>query len=273
MVETAKEEQIAQQVKAATALISAAKTVAVLTGAGISTDSGIPDFRGPAGVWTLNPKAERASNIDVYLTEPEVRRANWRVMASGLWNSVEPNVGHHALTDLDKRGCLHTLVTQNVDGLHLLSGTASERVVEIHGTVWRSMCLRCGVQDDIEGVLERVRAGDEDPHCTLGSCGGLLKRATVSFGQALFDGDLDRALAAAGEADLLLVVGTTLAVGPVNLMVPTAVEAARVVVIVNGSPTDMDDLADVALRGSIGSILPKILRCADQQDSSWSNPD
>jgi len=262
-----------KQVLAATALIAAAETVAVLTGAGISTESGIPDFRGPAGVWTLNPEAERASNIDVYLTEPEVRRANWRVMASGLWNGIKPNVGHYALADLDRRGYLHTLVTQNVDGLHVLAGTDSERVVEVHGTVWQSMCLRCGVRDDIEVVLERVRAGDEDPHCPLESCGGLLKRATVSFGQSLFDGDLDRALAAAEEADLLLVVGTTLTVGPINLMVHAALQAARAVVIVNGSATDMDNLADVVVRGSISSVLPGILRYTDQQDSSWSNPD
>lgn len=248
-----------KQTTDAASLVAAAGSVAVLTGAGISTDSGIPDFRGPQGVWTLNPEAERASNIHVYLAEPEVRKANWRVMASGMWDGVEPNVGHRALVDLDRRGGLHTLVTQNVDGLHLMAGTDPERIVEVHGTVRRSMCLECGVQDDIEVVLERVRSGEEDPRCPRGSCGGLLKRATVSFGQELFEGDLDRALAAAADADLLLAVGSTLAVGPVNLMVPTAVQAGRTVVVVNGSPTDMDDLADVVVRGSISELLPTIL--------------
>ena len=246
-------------VEAAAGLVAAAETVTVLTGAGISTDSGIPDFRGPQGVWTLNPEAERASNIDVYMAEPEVRKASWRVMAGGLWDGVEPNVGHHALAHLNERGGLHTLVTQNVDGLHQLAGTDPERIVEVHGTVRRSMCLGCGVQDDIEVVLERVRSGEEDPRCNRGSCGGLLKRATVSFGQALFDGDLDRALEAAAHAEVLLAVGTTLAVGPVNLMVPTAVRAGRAVVVVNGSPTDMDDLADVVVRGSISEVLPAIV--------------
>jgi NAD-dependent deacetylase len=248
-----------KQTADAALLVAAAGSVAVLTGAGISTDSGIPDFRGPQGVWTLNPEAERASNIHVYLAEPEVRKANWRAMAGGMWDGVEPNVGHRALADLDRRGGLHTLVTQNVDGLHLMAGTDHERIVEVHGTVRRSMCLECGVQDDIEMVLERVRSGEEDPRCTRGSCGGLLKRATVSFGQELFEGDLDRALAAAADADLLLAVGSTLAVGPVNLMVPTAVQAGRTVVVVNGSPTDMDDLADVVVRGSISELLPIIL--------------
>ena len=243
----------------AASLVAAAGSVAVLTGAGISTDSGIPDFRGPQGVWTLNPEAERASNIDVYLAEPEVRKANWRVMAGGMWDGVEPNLGHRALVDFDRRGGLHTLVTQNVDGLHLMAGTDPERIVEVHGTVRRSMCLECGVQDDIEVVLERVRSGEEDPRCPRGFCGGLLKRATVSFGQALFEGDLDRSLAAAADADLLLAVGSTLAVGPVNLMVPTAVQAGRAVVVVNGSPTDMDDLAEVVVRGSISELLPTIL--------------
>tara|TARA_B110000438_G_scaffold17453_1_gene16317 strand:+ start:1830 stop:2711 length:882 start_codon:yes stop_codon:yes gene_type:complete len=252
-------EALRKQTEDAASLVAAAGSVAVLTGAGISTDSGIPDFRGPQGVWTLNPGAERASNIHVYLAEPEVRKVNWRAMASGVWDGVEPNVGHRALVDLDRRGGLHTLVTQNVDGLHLMAGTDPEHVVEVHGTVRRSMCLECGVQDDIEVVLERVRSGEEDPRCTRGSCDGLLKRATVSFGQALFEGDLERALAAAADADLLLAVGSTLAVGPVNLMVPTAVRAGRVVVIVNGSPTDMDDLADVVVRGSISELLPSIL--------------
>ena len=249
----------ARSVESAASLIRSSGSVAVLTGAGISTDSGIPDFRGPQGVWTLNPEAERASDIHVYMAEPEVRKANWRVMVGGMWDGVEPNVGHHALAELDRDGGLHTLVTQNVDGLHLMAGTDPGHIVEVHGTVRRSMCLGCGVQDDIEVVLDRVRAGDEDPRCVRPACGGLLKRATVSFGQALFDGDLDRALAAAADADLLLAVGSTLAVGPVNLMVPTAVRSGRPVVVVNGSPTEMDDLADVVVRGSISEVLPTIL--------------
>ena len=241
----------------ARALVADAGSVAVLTGAGISTDSGIPDFRGPHGIWTKNPAAERASNLQVYLSDPEVRRANWQVMASGIWDEALPNAGHRALVELERTGRLHTLVTQNVDGLHLMAGTDPDRLVEVHGTVWRSMCLGCEVQAPIEVVLERVRAGDEDPRCL--DCGGLMKRATVSFGQPLFPGDLDRALLAAAVSDVLLAVGTTLAVGPVNMMVPEAVRNSRSVVIINGSPTEMDELADVMVEGSISDLLPDIV--------------
>ena len=264
--ETQLEEQTELQgrLEAAAALISTAGPLAVLTGAGISTDSGIPDFRGPQGVWTLNPEAERASNIDVYMAEPEVRKANWRVMAGGLWDGVEPNVGHHALVELDRRSGLDTLVTQNVDGLHLMAGTDPDRIVEVHGTVRRSMCLGCGEQNDIEVVLERVRSGDEDPRCTRPACGGLLKRATVSFGQALFPGDMERADEAARRCDLLLAVGSTLGVYPVAAMVPVAVRHGAAVVVVNGSPTEMDHLADVVVRGSISEVLPAVLSLADE---------
>ena len=244
----------------AAALVAAAERVTVLTGAGISTDSGIPDFRGPNGIWTLNPAAERASNLQVYMSDPEVRRANWQVMASGVWDEVLPNAGHRTLVELERSGRLHTLVTQNVDGLHLLAGSYPSRVVEVHGTVRRSMCLGCGVQAPIGVVLERVRAGEADPHCV--DCGGLMKRATVSFGQQLFDGDLDRAIDAARGADLLLTVGTTLSVGPVNLMVPEAVRAGRPVVVLNAEPTEMDHLADVVVRGLIAEALPEILGVA-----------
>ena len=263
--ETQLEEQTELQgrLEAAAALISTAGPLAVLTGAGISTDSGIPDFRGPQGVWTLNPEAERASNIDVYMAEPEVRKANWRVMAGGLWDGVEPNVGHHALVELDRRSGLDTLVTQNVDGLHLMAGTDPDRIVEVHGTVRRSMCLGCGEQNDIEVVLERVRSGDEDPRCTRPACGGLLKRATVSFGQALFPGDMERVDEVARRCDLLLAVGSTLSVYPVAAMVPVAVRHGAAVVVVNGSPTEMDHLADVVVRGSISEVLPAVLSLAD----------
>ena len=257
------ESELRVRVEAAAALVSAVGPLAVLTGAGISTDSGIPDFRGPQGVWTLNPEAERASNIDVYMAEPEVRKANWRVMAGGLWDGVEPNVGHRSLAELDRRGGLDTLVTQNVDGLHLMAGTDPERVVEVHGTVRRSMCLGCGEQDDIEVVLERVRSGDEDPRCIRPACGGLLKRATVSFGQALFPGDMERADEAARRCDLLLAVGSTLGVYPVAAMVPMAVQHGAAVVVVNGSPTEMDHLADVVVRGSISEVLPAVLGLPD----------
>ena len=171
-------------------LIDQASKITVLTGAGISTDSGIPDFRGPNGIWTKNPEAEKASNIHYYMADPEIRKRNWALRSSGeLWPNVAPNEGHSALVHLEKRGLLQMLVTQNVDGLHQMAGNDPKRVVEIHGTVKEAMCLECDWRDDIEVVLQRVRGGDVDPHC---SCGGLLKSATVSFGQNLFPGDIDR---------------------------------------------------------------------------------
>jgi NAD-dependent deacetylase len=245
-------------VAAARDLIDAADAVAVLTGAGISTDSGIPDFRGPNGLWTKNPKAERASNIRYYVNDPEVRKANWAARAAGeLWAHVEPNIGHHALVHLETRGKLHTLITQNVDELHQRAGTSPERVVEVHGTTRKVACLSCEYRDDMEEALARVRAGEEDPDCPR--CGGLLKSATVSFGQSLDAEDLRRAEVAAHEADVFLTVGTSLAVFPINESVRIAKHAGARIVIVNGEPTEMDHLADVVLHAQIADVLPAVV--------------
>ena len=238
-------------------LIDQASKITVLTGAGISTDSGIPDFRGPNGIWTKNPEAEKASNIHHYRADPEIRKRNWALRSSGeLWPNVAPNEGHSALVHLEKRGLLQMLVTQNVDGLHQMAGNDPKRVVEIHGTVKEAMCLECDWRDDIEVVLQRVREGDADPHC---SCGGLLKSATVSFGQNLFPGDIDRMFDASLSCDLLLAVGTSLQVFPVAEMVPTAVNNGAKTVIVNGESTVMDDLAEIVVNGEISKVLPQIV--------------
>ena len=238
-------------------LIDQASKITVLTGAGISTDSGIPDFRGPNGIWTKNPEAEKASNIHHYRADPEIRKRNWALRSSGeLWPNVAPNEGHSALVHLEKRGLLQMLVTQNVDGLHQMAGNDPKRVVEIHGTVKEAMCLECDWRDDIEVVLQRVREGDADPHC---SCGGLLKSATVSFGQNLFPGDIDRMFDASLSCDLLLAVGTSLQVFPVAEMVPTAVNNGAKTVIVNGESTVMDHLAEIVINGEISKVLPQIV--------------
>ena len=238
-------------------LIDQASKITVLTGAGISTDSGIPDFRGPNGIWTKNPEAEKASNIHYYRADPEIRKRNWALRSSGeLWPNVAPNEGHSALVHLEKRGLLQMLVTQNVDGLHQMAGNDPKRVVEIHGTVKEAMCLECDWRDDIEVVLQRVREGDVDPHC---SCGGLLKSATVSFGQNLFPGDIDRMFDASLSCDLLLAVGTSLQVFPVAEMVPTAVNNGAKTVIVNGESTVMDHLAEIVVNGEISKVLPQIV--------------
>ena len=247
----------AAAVAAARRMVEAAGRVTVLTGAGISTDSGLPDFRGPKGLWTRDPAAERASNIDVYVTDPEVRRSNWARRASGaLWADVEPNRGHEALVHLEQRGKLHLLITQNVDELHQRAGSDPELVVEIHGTTRKVQCLSCDYRDDIEVALERVRAGEADPECPR--CGWILKAATVSFGQSLNPVDLDRAERAAAECDLFLAVGTTLAVSPINRTAVIAVQSGARLVIVNGEPTEFDALADALVRGSISDALPAI---------------
>ena len=238
-------------------MVDAAQRVTVLTGAGISTDSGLPDFRGPKGLWTSDPAAERASNIEVYVRDPEVRRRNWARRASGaLWADVEPNRGHAALVHLERRAKLHLLITQNVDELHQRAGNDPELVVEIHGTTRKVQCLACDYRDDIEVALERVGAGEEDPECP--SCGWILKAATVSFGQSLNPIDLARAEQAAVGCDLFLAVGTTLAVSPINRTAVIAVQAGAPLVIVNGEPTEFDALADVQVSGSISDVLPAI---------------
>ena len=238
-------------------MVDAAERVTVLTGAGISTDSGLPDFRGPKGLWTRDPAAERASNINVYVSDPEVRQRNWALRAEGaLWSEVEPNRGHEALVHLERRGKLQLLITQNVDELHQRAGSTPEFVVEIHGTTRKVQCLSCDYRDDIEAALERVRAGEADPECPR--CGWLLKAATVSFGQSLDSTDLARAERAALECDLFLAVGTTLAVSPINMTAPLAVQSGARLVIVNGEPTEFDALADVLAGGSISEVLPVI---------------
>lgn len=236
--------------------VRSAKRVVALTGAGISTDSGIPDFRGPQGVWTRNPEAEKMATIQNYLADPEVRRRAWRARLEHTAWTAKPNSGHFALADLERRGKLHALITQNVDELHQQSGIAADKVIEVHGTVRRVMCWECGVRSPMQTTLARVRAGEADPHCTL--CGGILKSDTISFGQALVPEVIDRAMAVTREADLLIAVGSTLQVYPVAGAVPLAKRSGARVIIVNAEPTAMDDLADAVLRGPIGDILPAI---------------
>ncbi len=249
--------EVAEAVHDARALVAAARRVVVLTGAGISTDSGIPDFRGPDGVWTRDPEAERSSHIDRYLADPEVRRRAWRGRASSPAWQAEPNAGHRALVALERTGRLRCLITQNIDGLHHAAGSDPAVVVEVHGTMREAACLRCGDRMPMEVALARVAAGEDDPPCLR--CGGILKSATISFGQSLVPEDLERAEAAAVDCDLLLAVGSTLSVYPIAAAVPAAKASGAPVVILNGGPTAMDELADVVVRGSISELLPAIV--------------
>jgi len=243
--------------------IDEASRVVVLTGAGISTDSGIPDFRGPQGVWTRNPEAEKLSNIHYYVADREVRKAAWQArLAHPAW-SAKPNAGHTALETLERRGKLHALVTQNIDGLHQRAGNSAVRVIEVHGTVLEVVCLNCGWTGVMKETLERVRGGEEDPACR--QCNGILKSNTISFGQSLVPEVIDRAIAVSHECDLLLSVGTSLQVYPVAGIVPTAKAAGARVVILNQQPTPFDKIADATLRDSISEVLPQICSTTRQE--------
>jgi NAD-dependent deacetylase len=244
--------------RAVRAWIAAAQRVVALTGAGISTDSGIPDFRGPQGVWTKNPKAEKLSDIRYYMSDPEVRRLSWQSRLSNPTWTAQPNAGHLALLELEKRGKLHALITQNIDELHQRAGHAPDKVIEVHGTMRKVVCMSCGERAPMERALERVRAGEEDPPCR--TCGGILKSATISFGQALVPEVIDAAMRAAQRADLFLSIGTSLQVYPIAGVVPLAREAGAKIVILNAEPTPFDDIADAVFRDSISEILPKVLQ-------------
>jgi NAD-dependent deacetylase len=246
-----------QAVIVARSYLQRAGRIVALTGAGISTDSGIPDFRGPRGVWTLNPKAERMSDIRHYVSDPEVRRLSWQSrLAHPVW-TARPNAGHHALVSLERRGALQALVTQNIDGLHQRAGNSPDLVVEVHGTIHAAVCLTCGSRLPMLDVLERVRAGEEDPACER--CGGILKSDTVSFGQPLVPQVIDRVMRAAAETDCLIAVGTSLQVYPVAAAVPAARASGATVIIVNAEPTVMDEIATVTLNGSISELLPALV--------------
>jgi len=236
------------------AWIDAAGRIVVLTGAGISTDSGIPDFRGPQGLWTSDPKAERLSDIRCYVSDPEVRKASWQNRLDHPVWTARPNLGHMAIVALERRGKLRALITQNIDGLHLRAGNSPGLTYEVHGNVHQAVCLSCGWKGPMQVVLDRVRAGEEDPPCT--ECNGILKSDTISFGQALVTEVIEGAMRSVGECDLLLAVGSSLQVYPVAGAVPIAKSAGARLVIVNAQPTPFDDMADAVLPGPIGEALP-----------------
>ncbi|MFN0095525.1 MAG: SIR2 family NAD-dependent protein deacylase [Dehalococcoidia bacterium] len=243
-------------IREAAELLAKARRVVALTGAGISTESGIPDFRGPQGVWTRDPAAEKRATLQHYVAHPDARAAAWQNHLKGEVRQKQPNAGHFAMTDLHRKGKLSTLVTQNVDGLHQKAGFPDEHVIEIHGTVHRFQCLSCTDNGPIEKVLARVEAGEADPPCR--SCGGILKSATISFGQQLVARDLMRAETAASTCDVILAVGTTLAVYPAAGMMPIALRCGAKLIIMNAEETQFDEYASVVLRGTLGTVLPAV---------------
>jgi NAD-dependent protein deacetylase/lipoamidase len=247
----------APQLERGRQLLRLARRVTALTGAGISTDSGIPDFRGPQGVWTKNPAAEKAATLSHYLNDPEVRRQSWQQrLRSPAW-AAAPNAGHRALVDLERQGRLLAVVTQNIDELHQRAGNDPDRVIEVHGTMHRVKCWGCGWEDLMSAALDRVRAGDPDPRCE--TCGGILKSATISFGQSLDPETIGRAEEAARDCDALLAIGSSLQVYPAAGIVPLAHANGAPVIIVNAEPTPFDDLAAAVVRGSISGVLPALV--------------
>ena len=237
--------------------IRAADRIVALTGAGISTDSGIPDFRGPNGVWTKDPKAERMSTLANYLADPELRVRAWQMRLEHPAWTAAPGPGHRALAALELKEKLHTLITQNIDGLHQAAGSSPGRLVEIHGTMREVMCMSCGDRAPMTKALERVRAGEADPPCR--TCGGILKSATISFGQSLVRKDLERSYEAARACDLFLAIGSSLTVFPVAHLPQVALDGGAKLVILNGEPTPYDPLADAVLTAPLADTLPEIV--------------
>jgi len=237
--------------------LAAADRVTVLTGAGISTGSGIPDFRGPQGVWTLNPEAQRMFSLDEYVRDQELRQKAWINRRDHPAWTARPNLGHLALVDLERSGRLRALLTQNIDGLHQRAGSDPDLVLELHGTLFGVECLQCNARTTMEEALERVAAGEPDPPCAI--CGGVQKAATVSFGQALRADVLDAAVRASADCDVFLAVGTSLQVQPAAGLCEVAVSRGARLVIVNADPTPYDRLAAALVRGEISDVLPALL--------------
>ena len=237
--------------------MSPAPTVTVLTGAGISTASGIPDFRGPQGVWTRDPAAASLLEIGPYVRDPAVRARGWLAWAEHAVWDARPTAGHRALVDLERGGALLAVLTQNFDGLHQAAGNDPARVVELHGTLATTSCLRCGAQVPTRDVLARLDT-EPDPRCRR--CGGVLKPDVVYFGEPLPADAFERATAAALAARTFVAVGTTLTVHPVAGLVPLAVDAGARLVVVNAEPTAYDHLADEVHRAPIDEALPALVR-------------
>jgi NAD-dependent deacetylase len=231
--------------------------VAVLSGAGISTDSGIPDYRGPNGLWRRDPNAEKLVTYEYYMADPEIRRRSWQMRRNSPALRAEPNAAHLAVADLERSGVPVRVITQNVDGLHQLAGLPARKVLELHGTARVVQCTRCTVRSEMAEALERVAAGEADPPCR--ECGGILKSATVMFGERLDPEVLGRAMAIAQACQVFIAVGTSLQVQPAASLAGVAAAHGARLIIVNAEPTPYDDHADEVVREPIGTALPALL--------------
>ncbi|MDT6984163.1 NAD-dependent deacetylase [Streptomyces lusitanus] len=232
--------------------------VALLTGAGVSTDSGIPDYRGPAGLWRRDPDAEKLVTYEYYMGDPEIRRRSWRMRQENFAVLPEPNAAHRAVAELERSGTAVRVITQNVDGLHQLGGVPDRKVLELHGTARAVVCTKCRARTPMEDALARLRAGEDDPPCV--DCGGILKPATVMFGEALDPMVLGEAVAITKACTLFIAAGTSLQVHPAAGLAQVAVDHGARLIVVNAEPTPYDDLADEVVREPIGTALPALLR-------------
>ncbi|MFF7788643.1 Sir2 family NAD-dependent protein deacetylase [Streptomyces sp. NPDC007991] len=232
--------------------------VALLTGAGISTDSGIPDYRGPNGLWRRDPEAEKLVTYEYYMGDPEIRRRSWQMRRENRTLQAEPNAAHRAVAELERSGVPVRVITQNVDGLHQLAGMPDRKVLELHGTARSVVCTGCHARGPMEDVLARVEAGEDDPPCL--ECGGVLKSATVMFGERLDPVVLGEAAAISKACQVFVAVGTSLQVQPAAGLAGVAADHGARLIIVNAEPTPYDDRADEILREPIGTALPKLLR-------------
>ncbi|MDB1089239.1 Sir2 family NAD-dependent protein deacetylase [Streptomyces sp. ACA25] len=235
-----------------------APTVVVLSGAGLSTESGIPDYRGPNGLWRRDPDAEKLVTYSFYMHDPEIRRRSWRMRRDNPAFRARPNSGHEALARLERSGAARVrVITQNVDGLHQLSGLPDDAVLELHGSIRSVECTGCGARSAMAEALARVDAGEDDPDCR--GCGSILKSATVMFGQSLDPDVLGEAVRLTQECEVFLAVGTSLQVQPAASLAGLAARHGARLIVVNAEPTPYDGLADQVVRGSIGQVLPPLL--------------
>ncbi|RAJ38824.1 NAD-dependent deacetylase [Kitasatospora sp. SolWspMP-SS2h] len=231
--------------------------VAVLTGAGISTDSGIPDYRGPQGLWQRDPSAQELVTIGPYLASTEVRRRAWLMRRDAGAIGARPNAGHRALADLERAGVPVRVLTQNVDGLHQAAGVSPRKVLELHGTATGVRCAGCGESGPMAAALARVAAGEDDPACAR--CGGVLRPCTVMFGEPLDERVLEQADAIARNCQVFLAVGSSLQVHPAALLPRIALEHGARLIVVNGEPTPYDAEAHEVVRTPISTALPALV--------------
>lgn len=231
--------------------------VALLSGAGVSTDSGIPDYRGPNGLWRRDPEAEKLVTYEYYMGDPDIRRRSWQMRRKNRALAAEPNAAHRAVAELERSGVPVRVITQNVDGLHQLAGMSARKVLELHGTVRGVVCTDCRARSPMEDALARVEAGEEDPPCLV--CGGILKSATVMFGERLDPVVLGDALAISKACTVFIAVGTSLQVQPAAGLAGVAADHGARLVIVNAEPTPYDEIADEIIREPIGTALPALL--------------